>query len=284
MLRSAALEALPPSLRAHVAFADPALEGEASRGEPRLGEVRAKALSLDGWREREGASEHRGRAEGEAPNLDAVLPDGGLPRGAVVELAAPGALGHATTIALRAIAAAQSEARLRSGDPRTVGAWCALLDPWSTLHAPALEGHGIDASRLLVVRPDVDALARVAVRVAESRAFALVVVDTACVPGAERAEGGRLASSVRLERWGTVVRRLALAVERTDTTIVLVTDGLAKRVSPLPVALRLELARRPGWSIDGASSAAGELAPRLVVRVAKERSGRVRAPVAVAAG
>jgi RecA/RadA recombinase len=284
MLRSAALEALHPSLRAHVAFAEPALAEPAMGREGSHGEARAKALSLDGWRAREGASEHRARTEGEAPNLDAVLPDGGLPRGAVVELAAPGALGNATTIALRAIAAAQAEARLRSGDARTVGAWCALLDPWSTLHAPALEAHGVDASRLLVVRPDVDALARVAVRVAESRAFALVVVDTACVPGAERTEGGRLASSVRLERWGTVVRRLALAVERTDTTIVLVTDGLAKRVSPLPVALRLELARRPGWSIDGASSAAGELAPRLVVQVAKERSGRVRAPVVVAAG
>src|SRR5687767_6270495 len=61
--------------------------------------------------------------------IDEVLPDGGLPRGAVVELASASGLGRATTVALAACAAAQREARLRSGDPATVGAWCAFIDP-----------------------------------------------------------------------------------------------------------------------------------------------------------
>jgi hypothetical protein len=46
---------------------------------------------------------------------------------------------------------------------------------------------------------------------------------------------------VDLNRWGTIVRRLALAVERSDTTVLLLTDTLAHRAMPLPVAMRIEL-------------------------------------------
>lgn len=198
--------------------------------------------------------------------LDAVLPDGGLPRGAVVELSSVHGLGHATSLALAACAAAQAEARLRSGDPKTVGAWCAFIDPWSTLHAPAVARSGVDLKRLLVVRPPLEALhatlARLAVRIAQSRAFSVVAVDLVGVPGAAHAAGGL---SVPLDRWVNVVRRLALAVEKSDTTIVLSTDAAVQRTLPLPVALRLEIA------------SAGD---EWLVRVAKERHGRVAAAAA----
>ncbi len=217
-------------------------------------------------------------ASRDAASLDAALPDGGLPRGAVIELTASRGLGRATAVALRACASAQAEARLRSGDPSTHGAWCAFIDPWSTLHAPGVVQSGVDPTRLLVVRSPEASLARVAVRVAESRAFALIVIDTAGVPGALLQGGGR----VRLDRWGTVVRRLALAVERTDTAVLLVTDALAPRAMPLPVAMRLELEHR----IDGGERLAGLqgglLQGGLTLRVAKDRHGRVGAPIAVA--
>src|SRR2546421_6298879 len=77
------------------------------------------------------------------PELDAALPDGGLPRG-VVELAAPRALGGGTSIALAAMRAAHA---------RDARAWCAWIDPEATLYAPGVAAAGVDRARLLVVRP-----------------------------------------------------------------------------------------------------------------------------------
>jgi recombination protein RecA len=223
------------------------------------------------------------------PSVDQALPDGGLPRGAVVELTSARGLSRATTFALSACASAQSLARLRSGDARTVGAWCAFLDPFSTLHAPGAARTGVDLERLLVVRPDPSALARVAVRIAASRAFSLVVIDTAPLPGhvmmdrGARAplthgaltHGARSGEGISLDRWATVVRRLSLAIERSDTTVLLLTDALAQRSTVLPVAMRIEL--------DRSEITANGAEPRrsLMLRVAKERRGRVGNAVAI---
>jgi recombination protein RecA len=216
---------------------------------------------------------HEGSSvEPRVPWWSDVLPDGGLPRGAVVELSGHRGLGRITSLGLAACAAAQAEARLRTGNDRTLGAMCAFVDPWATLHGPALARHGVDASRLVVARPPVEALARVAVRVVESRAFAVVVIDLAGVPGVR---GDR----VRLERWVKVVRRLALAVEHGDATLLLLTDGAAARVLPLPVALRLEV-DRPLMEHAPAGQRGLHLGPGLLsVRVAKDRFGRIRQPV-----
>jgi recombination protein RecA len=195
---------------------------------------------------------------GGGPSLDQVLPDGGLPRGAVVEVSAFRGLGRITSLGLAACASAQAEARSRGGDERTLGAMCAFVDPWGTLHGPALLSHRVDPTRLIVVRPPLEALSRVVVRMAESHAFAVIVVDTAGVPGA--AQKGQW-QTVSLDRWGTVVRRLALAVERADTTILLLTDSAQRRALPLPVSLRLEV-----------ESPAPK---RWLVKVAKDRFGRV---------
>lgn len=210
------------------------------------------------------------------PSIDAVLPGGGLPRGAVVELSAPHGLARATTLALAACASAQAEARIR-GAASTDGAWCAWLDCDGSLFAPAVVRAGVDASRLLVVRPQPEPtlLARVAVRVAQSGAFSVVVVDTTGAPGMAR-------TPERLDRWATTVRRLALAVERSPTTVLLVTDARAHRAMPLPVAMRLELAQ----SLAPASARAvrGDGMPPLTLRVAKDRHGRVAAPVVIDLG
>lgn len=191
--------------------------------------------------------------------IDAALPDGGFPRGAVSEISSPYGLARATSLALAACASAQAEAKLRSGD-ETSSAWCAFLDPSRTLFAPAVARAGVDLERLLVIHPAAEDLARVAARVAASGAFSVVVIDLAGVPGQR--------SPQRLDRWVNAVRRLALAVEGTETAIVLLTDTYAQRSMQLPVALRIE--------IDRAST------DRLVLRVAKDRRGRVAAASSIA--
>src|SRR5262245_719110 len=188
------------------------------------------------------------------PMLDEVLPGNGLPRSCVVELSAPHGLARATTIALSVCASAQAEARCR-GAAGTEGAWCAWIDATGTLFAPAAAASGVDLTRLLVIRPSLDAgvLARVAVRVAQSSAFAVMVVDTTGVPGR--------AANERLDRWATVVRRISLAVEKSATTVLLMTDARGSRPLPLPVAMRIELERRNKKEVS--------------VRVGKDRLGRV---------
>jgi recombination protein RecA len=217
-----------------------------SLGQPQENEARAKALPLG------------------VRGIDEALPEAGLPRGAVVEMATPGGLARATSLALAVCASAQNEARQKGG-AGTDGAWCAFIDPAGTLFAPAVARAGVDLARLLVVRPPLgddsppNLLARVAVRVAASGVFSAVVVDLAGVPG------GRL--RVQLDRWVTAVRRLALAVEKSETTVLLLTDLLAPRSLPLPVAMRLEV-ERPSE-------------PKLLFRVAKDRRGQVTAPWSV---
>ncbi|WP_437679532.1 recombinase A [Sorangium sp. So ce131] len=209
--------------------------------------------------------------------INDALPEGGLPRGGVVELAAPRGLGRSTSIALSACAAAQTEARLR-GTSATAGAWCAWIDPSGSLFAPAVARAGVDLGRLLVVRPPLEALAKVAVRVATSRAFSVVVIDVAGVPGAfgqgagkgERSAPAAGRREEDLARWVNVVRKLALAIEGSDGTILLLTDRQAARPMPLPVAMRLELEQ--------------VAEDRLTVRVAKDRRGRVTSPTTVVLG
>jgi recombination protein RecA len=190
--------------------------------------------------------------------VDAALPEGGLPRGVVVELSAPQGLARATTLALALCASAQADARHR-GENDTQGAWCAWLDPTATLFAPGALRAGVDLERLLVIRPGSDDLARVAVRVAQSHAFSVVVIDTAGVPGSR--------GETRLDRWVTIVRRLALAVEGSDTTVLLLTDANASRAMPLPAAMRIELERLAE--------------DKLGLRVAKDRAGRVTGSCAI---
>lgn len=194
-------------------------------------------------------------------NLDAALPDGGLPRGAVVELASPYGLARTTSMALAACASAQAEAKLRGGEG-TAGAWCAWIEVGGaqpTLFAPAAARAGVDLSRLLVIRPPAAQLARAAARAAESRVFSVIVIDLVGVPG-KRAEA-------RLDRWVNPVRRLAIAVEGMETTVLILSDSLSPRPLPLPVAMRIEL-ERPG--VD-----------RISVAIAKDRRGRVSGPKTV---
>lgn len=203
------------------------------------------------------------------PAIDQALPDGGLPRGAVVELTSIHGLGRATSFTLSACAAAQRLAKLRSGDVRTVGAWCAFLDPWGTLHAPGVARAGVDLDRLLVIRPAPEAIARVAVRAASSRAFSMIAIDTQPLD---------LRAPKRLDPWTNVVRRIAVAIEGTDSTVLLLTNSAAPRSIALPTAMRLEL----DVSARSWKNPADPVRPIPTLRVAKDRRGRVSGPIAIA--
>jgi recombination protein RecA len=201
------------------------------------------------------AAQNPGRLEWEQavlasgwPELDAALPDHGFPRG-VIELAAPRALGGGTSIALAVVRAAQEN------DAR---AWCAWVDTEGTLYAPAVAWAGVDLGRLLVVRPPRASAGRVAVKVAEAHACTVLVVD-----GLTEGRDGSRARALKPE---ILIRKLALAAERGGATILLLTDSLAPRQAPWPVALRLVLGRAPG---------------HLVVKVGKDRRGRVGVAKAV---
>jgi hypothetical protein len=202
--------------------------------------------------------------------LDAVLPDGGLPRGAVVELAVRGGAALASSLVLAACRGAQQQAAHQGSETP----WCAFIEPdahgeqpsgdagsfpagvGGSLYAPAVKRAGVDANRLLVVRPPVEALSRIALRVADSQAFAVIGIDTM----------GALGSGVRLSlaSWPRVVRRLSATARDSAALVLLITDAEARRPLPLPVAMRLEIARP---------------APhQLTLEVAKERYGRISGP------
>jgi recombination protein RecA len=187
--------------------------------------------------------------------LDELLPDGGLLRGGVTEIAVAGtALG--TSLALSACRAAETEARRAGGEVP----WNAFIDPSSSLFAPGVARAQVSLERLLVVRPPLEAIGRVAVRLVGSQAFAVTIIDTVGVPGASLA--------VELGSWPRIVRRLSMALDGSKAVVLLLTDLKAPRPLPLPVAARLELTR---FELD-----------RLVVRVAKDRHGRVSAPRSIA--
>jgi hypothetical protein len=195
--------------------------------------------------------------------LSTVLPQGGFPLGAVVELVSPANLGHGLSVALEACAKSQEQSVRLGADM----AWCVFLDPDRTLFGPAVQASGVCLERLLVLHPPRHLLAQTAVRVATSRLFSVIVVDVASVPGAAR--GSKKESrSESMQAWWKASRRLALAVENTNTTLFLLTKSEAQRATNLPVAMRVELENR------GADS--------LVVRVAKEKYGRVNQPCQIA--
>ena len=204
------------------------------------------------------------------PELEHALPDRGLPRGVVEIAALPRLHGKASSAATRSCpesmrggATSIAIAAMRSVHAVDEHAWCAWVTPAHaevpSLYAPALVQAGVDLERLLVVRPSPHALARTVVKVASSGAFALVVVD---LPHRHDL-GGTKTSSKRgsaapHDAGAVVVRKLALAAEENGTTSLLLTSALAPRAVPWPVAMRIEVERRPD---------------ALSVRVTKDRRG-----------
>jgi hypothetical protein len=193
------------------------------------------------------------------PELADLLPDGGFPRG-VVELSSPHAVGGSTAVALAAVRSAQKKSATQTHPHAIPAAW---IDTDATLYAPGVAHAGVDLARLFVVRPPRAELGRIAVKVARSGAFELLVVDVDAIVGADMAhELPRKQARIPSSKMEVVVRKLALVAEDNGMTVILITDAHRHRAVPWPVAMRLELERRPG---------------KIGVRVAKERHGRIGA-------
>lgn len=200
--------------------------------------------------------------------LDRLLPDGGIPRGAVVEVAVAGSAALGTSLALAACRMAQLqqeaswEQEERAGElscqlraePREQNTWCAFIDSTASLYAPAVVQAGVRLERLLVVRPSLDELSRTALRLVESRLFPLVVVDLVGAPGKPL--------DISLKNWPRIVRRMAAAVEGSQVSVLLLTDRSTARPIPLPVTQRWEFA------LEG---------EHLAVQIAKDSRGRIAA-------
>jgi recombination protein RecA len=195
------------------------------------------------------------------PALDAALPRGGLVQGSVIELQVQGAGGAATSFALCACRAAQQASGPRSSGRHSAPTfeaprpWCAFIDPSASLFAPGVARLGVELDRLLVVRPELDAIERVAIRIAEAKAVALLVIDL---------RGALGSLPVSSQRWPRTVRRLALAVRHLGMCVLVITPSEPRPALPLPVAMRLEFSRARAESFE--------------IRVGKERSGRVSPP------
>jgi hypothetical protein len=119
---------------------------------------------------------------------------------------------------------------------------------------------GVDLEHLLVVRPDVEAVGRVALRIAEANLVSVLVIDlTGAMPhGCAKGPGH---PAIDEHSWQRTVRRLALAVKSMPTSVLLITRAEQFQSQPLPTYMRLEFARRSTESFD--------------LRVAKDRTGRI---------
>lgn len=157
--------------------------------------------------------------------IDELLPGGGLPPGALTELRASGPAAGATTLALRACRVAQSRQREQR---------CVFIDPSGSLFGPALTRLGIELERLIVVRPRWSDLEGVAALVANAHVASLLVLDVQDSP----APASRPANDAGL------IARLALAVEGSPTSVLLVTRNARFDEPPAPgVSLRLTTTR-----------------------------------------
>ncbi len=174
----------------------------------------------------------RARA-GQAAHFGQLLLQGAWPAGTVSELALSGGLSGGTALSLRACRHAQLEAQ--RGEEAQSSSWCAFVDPSATLHAPGVRQQGIDLDRLLVLRPALEDIARVTLRLGLSHRISLLVVDLVGSPTAPL--------DLDLEPWVRVVRRLGSALAQSPGRVLLLTAKESPRPLPLPVGLRIEVAR-----------------------------------------
>jgi len=155
--------------------------------------------------------------------IDALLPGGGFPRGALAELRGGLASGK-TAVALSALAAAMGE--------RGLGAF---VDGRGELYPPAAAALGVDLDRLLVVRPASGPGEPwpglwAAEALLGSGAFEAVVVDVPLEGARGRAPGGAAVDAM--------LRRVRAAAEKGRSIGL----WLARPEGPrIPAAVRLEL-------------------------------------------
>lgn len=167
--------------------------------------------------------------------LDAWLPGGGWPAGALTEIYAERqGIGELQLIMPAAVRLIRTER------------WLALIAPPYIPYAPALTGHGVSLSRLMLIRPKTsDEILWAYEQALRSDECGAVLAWLDHVP--ERA-----------------LRRLQLAAEGGGVLAMLFRS--ARTIPASPAALRLHVSKADG---------------RTVVRILKRRGGGIPAPVAL---
>lgn len=185
--------------------------------------------------------------------LDAVLPGGGWPRGALTELLAAGEGVGEVSLLLPALAALEAEA-----------GWIALVAPPWLPHAPAWQALGVDLARVLVVRAAARDAPWACEQLLASGACAAVLawlpqIDARALRRLQLAGAGRRSLAF-------VFRPAATAASASPAALRLVltagADGLAvhvlkRRGPPLARSLALAVARPVAWARLGASDVRG---------------------------
>jgi recombination protein RecA len=144
--------------------------------------------------------------------VDAAMGVGGLPRGRMIELYGPPAVGK-TTLGLQALAAVQ-----REGDT------AALVDAECAFDGAYAARVGVDVESLLLARAEDGQQAfRILEKLAASKAVDLIVVDSvaALVPAEEReAAVGEAAPFAQSEMLASGLRRLARALQGSPACVL----------------------------------------------------------------
>ncbi|WP_228720629.1 translesion DNA synthesis-associated protein ImuA [Nitrogeniibacter mangrovi] len=152
--------------------------------------------------------------------LDAVLPEGGWPRGALSEILSPmRGLGEVSLVlpALRTLEASAG--------------WIVLVAPPGRVHAPAWLAHGIPLSRLLIVQASGQDAAWACEQLLGSQALAALL---AWLPGTHPRQ----------------LRRLQVAAGHTES-LCLVFRPISATRQPSPAPLRMALTGSPrGLQVD----------------------------------
>jgi cell division inhibitor SulA/protein ImuA len=186
--------------------------------------------------------------------LDRALPGGGWPLGAVTEILVDGYGIGELGLLMPALAALTKE------DPARPKKWVAWIAPPFIPYAPALQQHGVDIDRVLMIHPTSSI---------KSRLWAIE-------------QTVRSGSSAGVLAWvatanDVVLRRLQLAAEEQGCWVLLFRPAIARRERS-PAALRIHLTQAssatrveivkcrggwpsvvevPGLALEGAASQAG---------------------------
>lgn len=187
-------------------------------------------LRKNGWI-RSAESLERGGFLRLEPAEEVGLPGGEVSPGKLVEVSTRSGFGG-TSVALAAIRRLQQRA-LAAERPLPL---VAFVDPSSSLFGPGLVRRGVRSERLLVVRPEAEALEKTTLRLVESRLFELVVIDLV----------GSLGDSTEnsLAPWVRLLRRMQSSVQSSSRSLLLLTSEDAPRTLPLPVDERWTLSRK----------------------------------------
>ena len=152
--------------------------------------------------------------------LDSALGVGGLPRGRMVEIFGPPSCGK-TTLVLQIVATAQQK-----------GAMAAWIDAEHVFDPTFWGSLGVSLDRLTVAQPTAaEEALEIARRLTVSGALDMVVIDSAAalVPELElRAGIGDNSPGLQGRVLASGLRRLSLAVAKTDTAVVFLNHSYAR--------------------------------------------------------